>query len=550
MVSEINPAGILLSIRDLRAALPATRDRSFAVKDISLDLHAGEMLCIIGESGSGKSVTANALMGLLPRQVKLESGEIIFQGRDLLKCSEAQLRDIRGRSIAMIFQDPMSALNPLMTVGKQIEEAIHSHRKTAPQELHQRVVGLLADVGLPDPETIQHQYPFRMSGGQRQRVMIAMAMALDPDILIADEPTTALDVTTQAQILSLIKELQGRKNMGVIFITHDFGVVEEVADRVVVMRRGEIVEQGPASKVLREPQHAYTRALIDAVPKINKGKDGSTKDATSPIMEVRNLYKTYQAPGGLFQKRRIIPALKNVSFDIHQGKTVGIVGESGSGKSTLARQIVRLAENTSGSIVFMGLDIAKLSENELRPVRRHMQMIFQDPYSSLNPRQTIGQILTAGPRANGMAADVARQRAMRLLERVGLDQSAFERYPHEFSGGQRQRAGIARALMMDPVLLVADESVSALDVSIQAEVLALLKEIQAETGVAIVFITHDLRVAHEISDELIVMYEGEIVESGPTDRVFWHPKHEYTKKLLGAVPGMPAHDAFLQPASR
>jgi peptide/nickel transport system ATP-binding protein len=550
MVSEINPAGILLSIRDLRAALPATRDRSFAVKDISLDLHAGEMLCIIGESGSGKSVTANALMGLLPRQVKLESGEITFQGRDLLKCSEEQLRDIRGRSIAMIFQDPMSALNPLMTVGKQIEEAIRSHRKTAPQELRQRVVGLLADVGLPDPETIQHQYPFRMSGGQRQRVMIAMAMALGPDILIADEPTTALDVTTQAQILSLIKELQGRKNMGVIFITHDFGIVEEVADRVVVMRRGEIVEQGPASKLLRDPQHAYTRALIDAVPKIKKGKDGATKDATPAVMEVRNLHKTYEAPGGFFQKRRTIPALKNVSFDIHCGRTVGIVGESGSGKSTLARQIVRLAENTSGSIVFMGRDIAKLSENELRPVRRHMQMIFQDPYSSLNPRQTIGQILLAGPRANGMAPDVARERAMRLLERVGLDQSAFERYPHEFSGGQRQRAGIARALMMDPILLVADESVSALDVSIQAEVLALLKEIQAESGVAIVFITHDLRVAHEISDELIVMYKGEIVESGPTDQVFWHPKHDYTKKLLGAVPGMTAHDAFLQPASR
>jgi peptide/nickel transport system ATP-binding protein len=530
----------LLSIRNLRAALPKTRDRSFAVKDISLDLSEGEILCIIGESGSGKSITANAVMGLLPKQIALEAGEIIFRGRDLLKCHDDELRHLRGRSIAMIFQDPMSALNPLMTVGKQIEEAIRTHSRDTAEDIDERVVRLLKDVGLPAPETIQHQYPFRMSGGQRQRVMIAMAMALDPDILIADEPTTALDVTTQAQILALIKDLQRRKKMGVIFITHDFGVVEDIADKVVVMRRGEIVEQGPAREVLADPQHDYTRSLISAVPRIRTSAERERSSAPSAVvMEIKSLNKFYELPGGLFRKRRQVRALHEVSFEIHSGRTLGIVGESGSGKSTLARQIVRLADNTSGSIVFRGRDIAGSKERELRPVRPGIQMIFQDPYSSLNPRQSIGQILTAGPRSLGVPRKSASERALKLLERVGLSSGAFDRFPHEFSGGQRQRIGIARALMMDPVILVADEAVSALDVSIQAEILKLLKEIQEETGVAIVFITHDLRVANEICDELIVMYKGEIVERGLAAEVFWCPQHEYTRTLLDAVPGRP-----------
>jgi peptide/nickel transport system ATP-binding protein len=535
----------LLSIRNLRAALPKTRDRSFAVKDISLDLSEGEILCIIGESGSGKSITANAVMGLLPKQIALEAGEIIFRGRDLLKCHQDELRHLRGRSIAMIFQDPMSALNPLMTVGKQIEEAIRTHSRDTAEDIDERVVRLLKDVGLPAPETIQHQYPFRMSGGQRQRVMIAMAMALDPDILIADEPTTALDVTTQAQILALIKDLQRRKKMGVIFITHDFGVVEDIADKVVVMRRGEIVEQGPAREVLADPQHDYTRSLISAVPRIRTSAERERSSAPSAVvMEIKSLNKFYELPGGLFRKRRQVRALHEVSFEIHSGRTLGIVGESGSGKSTLARQIVRLADNTSGSIVFRGRDIARSKERELRPVRPGIQMIFQDPYSSLNPRQSIGQILTAGPRSLGVPRKSASERALKLLERVGLSSGAFDRFPHEFSGGQRQRIGIARALMMDPVILVADEAVSALDVSIQAEILKLLKEIQEETGVAIVFITHDLRVANEICDELIVMYKGEIVERGLAAEVFWSPQHEYTRTLLDAVPGRAKSQLF------
>jgi peptide/nickel transport system ATP-binding protein len=540
MESGIPMSEQLLSIRNLRAALPKTSDRSFAVKDISLDLSEGEILCIIGESGSGKSITANAVMGLLPKQIALEAGEIIFRGRDLLKCHDDELRHLRGRSIAMIFQDPMSALNPLMTVGKQIEEAIRTHSRDTAEDIDERVVRLLKDVGLPAPETIQHQYPFRMSGGQRQRVMIAMAMALDPDILIADEPTTALDVTTQAQILALIKDLQRRKKMGVIFITHDFGVVEDIADKVVVMRRGEIVEQGPAREVLADPQHDYTRSLISAVPRIRTSAERERSSAPSAVvMEIKSLNKFYELPGGLFRKRRQVRALHEVSFEIHSGRTLGIVGESGSGKSTLARQIVRLADNTSGSIVFRGRDIARSKERELRPVRPGIQMIFQDPYSSLNPRQSIGQILTAGPRSLGVPRKSASERALKLLERVGLSSGAFDRFPHEFSGGQRQRIGIARALMMDPVILVADEAVSALDVSIQAEILKLLKEIQEETGVAIVFITHDLRVANEICDELIVMYKGEIVERGLAAEVFWSPQHEYTRTLLDAVPGRP-----------
>jgi peptide/nickel transport system ATP-binding protein len=530
----------LLSIRDLKAALPASMDRSFAVNGVSLDLHAEEILCIIGESGSGKSVTANAIMGLLPRQISITQGQILYRSRDLLTGTDAELRALRGKSIAMIFQDPMSALNPLMTIGRQIEEMMEVHGEGTQATRADKVVQLLTEVGLPRPETIKDQYPFRLSGGQRQRVMIAMAMALDPEILIADEPTTALDVTTQAQILGLIKALQARKKMGVIFITHDFGVVEEIADRVVVMRYGEIVEQGDATEVLRRPTHDYTRKLINAVPRLERSREVShaQEDDQPPVlMEVRNLSKVYPTSAGLFSKGRTITALDDVSFDVRKGQTLGIVGESGSGKSTLARQIVKLADSSGGSILFQGRDIAAMSDADFRPLRASIQMIFQDPYSSLNPRHTIGQILTAGRRVVGATAAESKARALGLLDRVGLGPAAYDRFPHEFSGGQRQRVGIARALMMRPMILVADESVSALDVSIQAEILKLLAEIQRETRVSIVFITHDLRIAHMICDELIVMHQGKIVEMGPTREVFWSPKHSYTQKLIEAVPG-------------
>ncbi len=526
----------ILEVENLSISLPSGADRPLAVEEISFALARNEILCVVGESGSGKSMCANAIMGLLPRpHVQPVGGTIRFEGEDLLSLPESRLRDLRGSRIGMIFQEPMTALNPLMRIGEQIDEVFDAHGVLSKAERRARVVELLRDVGLPDPEHLGESYPFRLSGGQRQRVMIAMALALEPAILIADEPTTALDVTTQAQILDLIKKLQAEHHMAVMFITHDFGVVAEIADRVAVMQYGKIVEMGPAEQVLNDPQHDYTRRLIAAVPQFEPPERPQIEGP--PLLSVKALEKTYVTERGLFTQGRRVPAAQEVSFDIRKGETLGLVGESGSGKSTVGRCIVRLLDTDGGEIRFGEIDLAGLKGKALRPHRRHVQMIFQDPYASLNPRSKVGTIVAEGPIAHGTPRAEALARAHELLHLVGLDPSAAERFPHEFSGGQRQRIGIARALALEPELLVADEPVSALDVSVQAQVLDLLAEIKQRLHLAMLFITHDLRVAAQICDNIAVMKLGRIVEYGPTRRVFDDPQHAYTKALLAAVPG-------------
>ncbi|WP_454763988.1 ABC transporter ATP-binding protein [Cupriavidus campinensis] len=535
-MTQIEPgAQPLLSIRDLTIGLPAGGDRPYAIQDISYDLHAGEILCIVGESGSGKSMSANAIMGLLPTYLKPERGQILFQGRDLLKLDETTLLGMRGKAMSMVFQEPLSALNPVMTVGDQIAEVMRVHRAYPGEACQRRVLDLLEFVGLPDPATLIHSYPFRLSGGQRQRVVIAMALALEPSLLIADEPTTALDVTTQAQILALIRRIQAEKGMGVMFVTHDFGVVAEIADRVAVMEKGVLVEIGSAEQVLNHPQHPYTRRLISAVPH-GRAREGG-HGAAQTVLDVRNLRKTYASGGGWFAKKRVTHAVDDVSFTVRRGETLGIVGESGSGKSTIGKCLLRLTGVDGGQMLFDGQDIARLSERQFRPLRRDVQMIFQDPFASLNPRHTVGRIITDGPVANGVPLADAQTRARELLQLVGLEASAFDRYPNQFSGGQRQRIGIARALALEPKLLVADESVSALDVSVQAQVLQLLADLQKRLDIALIFITHDLRVAAQICHQVIVMHRGRVVEAGPPGQIFDAPHHDYTRRLIDAIPG-------------
>ncbi|MCJ2088467.1 ABC transporter ATP-binding protein [Methylobacterium sp. E-005] len=536
----------LLRVRDLTVPLPGG-ERPYAVRDVSFDIARGEILCIVGESGSGKSISAGAIMGLLPHHLTPERGEILFDGVDLLRLSETEMLARRGRQIGMIFQEPMSALNPTMRIGDQIAEVMAVHGTHPGPARRKRVLDLLDLVGLPDPATLQHVYPFRLSGGQRQRVVIAMALALEPALLIADEPTTALDVTTQAQILALIKRIQARMGMGVMFITHDFGVVADIADRIAVMEKGVLVEQGRATEVLDSPRHPYTRHLIAAVPTGRAVPRGVTVE-DAPLLAVRNLIKTYTTSGGPFRPKRVVPAVCDVSFEVRRGEALGIVGESGSGKSTIGKCLLKLQGIDGGEIVFDGQDIAPLSQAAFRPQRRRLQMIFQDPFASLNPRQTVGRILTDGPVAGGEARAEAMARARTLLDLVGLPASALERYPHEFSGGQRQRVGIARALALQPDLIVADESVSALDVSVQAQVLALLKDLQKRLGVALVFITHDLRVAAEVCQRIAVMHRGCLVEYGPSAEVLGASREDYTRRLIEAMPGR-AWDARRQPAS-
>jgi len=537
-VQAATPADVALSVRDLSVSLPRGMERAYAVENVSFDLKRGQILCIIGESGSGKSVTADAIMGLLSKMIRVSSGAIHLDGTNIVGLSSDKLRSLRGRVVSMIFKDPLSALNPLMTVGAQIEEVMAAHDVGTPKSRRSRAIDLLTEVRLPDPQLMYHQYPFRLSGGQRQRVMIAMALALEPAILIADEPTTALDVTTQAQILQLIRDIQRRKGMSVMFITHDFGVVAEIADSVVVMEKGRCVEQGSAEQVLKSPSHPYTRRLIAAVPHLT-GKDRTPLEAAEnvSILKVENLVKTYRSGSPLMGTQRIVPAVNGVTFDLTSGRTLGVVGESGSGKSSLGRLLIKLMECDSGSILFEDRDIAGLSEAEFRSLRPRIQMIFQDPFASLNPRSTVGRILTVGPVAHGEPYGEACERGRELLSHVGLDSGAFDRYPHEFSGGQRQRIGIARALMFKPKLLIADEAVSALDVSIQAQILKLLDQIQRETGVSMIFITHDLRVASQICDEIAVMHRGQIVERGPPSQIFLDPKSSYTRELVAAIPG-------------
>jgi peptide/nickel transport system ATP-binding protein len=525
-----------VSIRDLKIALPDGGERPYAVNGISLDLVPGEIVCVVGESGSGKSMCAHALMGLLPNSVTTETGAILFEGRDLLKLDEDGWRDVRGRRIAMVFQEPMTALNPLMRIGDQIMEMFEAHKLLTVKERRAKALGLVREVGLPDPERIIRAYPHQLSGGQRQRAMIAMALALEPSVLVADEPTTALDVTTQAQILKLIRDLQRRRNMAVMFITHDFGVVADIADRVIVLRHGQVVEQGSADEVLTRPQHDYTKALLAAVPSMHPPVRAPLEGRAKAV-EVIGLDKTYVTTGGWFQPDRRVQAANEVSFTISQGETLGLVGESGSGKSSVARLVMQLIKPDRGTVRIGDVDLTELSGNALRAQRHRIQMIFQDPFASLNPRRKVGNIISDGPIANGTDAKVAMQRARDLLGLVGLDAGALERYPHEFSGGQRQRIGIARALALEPEIIVADEAVSALDVSVQAQVLRLLEDLKARLGLSMLFITHDLRVAAQICDRIAVMQRGVIVELKPTAQLFANPEHPYTRELLAAVPG-------------
>jgi peptide/nickel transport system ATP-binding protein len=545
----------ILQIRNLTVDLPAGGDRLHAVQELSLSLRRDEILCVVGESGSGKSVMARAIVGLLPPRLYASLGEIRFDGEDLLQVRPARLRQVRGGRISMIFQEPMTALNPLMTIGEQIDEMIEVHTELTRAKRRERILDILTDVRLPEPERIIHAYPHELSGGQRQRAMIAMALVLEPSIIIADEPTTALDVTTQAQILTLIRELQAEHHTGVIFITHDFGVVAEIAQRVAVMQDGKLVEHGEADKVLNAPEHPYTRSLIAAVPSLVPGQRSASGEQPALLM-VRSLNKSYSSGGGLFGKStRQVHAVKSVEFTIRRGETLGLVGESGSGKSTVARCVVRLTDADEGEVRLDGTDLLRVSRREMLPYRKRVQMVFQDPFASLNPRLTVDHLIAQGPMVHGAKPEEALARARELLDLVGLDPRSADRYPHEFSGGQRQRIGVARALALDPELLVADEPVSALDVSVQAQVLKLLAEIRDRFHLTMLFITHDLRVAAQVCDSVAVMQSGEIVEYGSTKDIFINPQHPYTRELLDAVPGKhwqipDVGDALVQRAGR
>ena len=522
-----------LEVANLTVRLPPGGDRAEAVSGVSFGVERGELLCLVGESGSGKTVIAHAIMGLLPKTLALTAGSLRLEDEELTQASAARRRRLRGSRMAMIFQEPMTALNPVVSCGAQIDEVLRAHTSLPQAERRARVAALLGEVALA--AELAGAYPHQLSGGQRQRVGIAIALALEPALLIADEPTTALDVTTQAQILRLIVELQRRHGMAVLFVTHDFGVVAEIAQRIAVLRDGRLVEVGAKRDVLERPQHEYTRMLIRAVPTL-KPRERALRAEAPVVLATRALSKTYVERGWL-RARREVQAASEVTLEVRKGQTLGIVGESGSGKTTLARCIARLIEPTRGEVRVAGVDLARLKRRELRLLRRRVQMVFQDPYRSLNPRRSVGDAIIEGPLNYGVPRSEALGRARRLMELVRLDPAALGRYPHQFSGGQRQRICIARALALEPELLVADEPVSALDVSVQAQVLALLEEIRARLDLAMLFITHDLRVAAQVCDQLAVMQAGRIVEYGPTARVFAEPQHPYTQALLAAAPG-------------
>jgi len=525
----------VLEVRNLTVALPSGADRAHAVEKVNFTVNPGEIVCLVGESGSGKSVIAFTVMGLLAKALKPVGGEILLQGENILTASEERLRELRCTRMSMIFQEPMTALNPVMTCGEQIDEVLRTHTKLDPGARRTKILGILKRVKLPEPERIYGSYPHQLSGGQRQRIMIAMALVLDPVLLIADEPTTALDVTTQAEILKLIAELQTGQGTGVLFITHDFGVVAEIAHKVAVLRWGELVEMGPTEQILSRPQQAYTRMLISSVPSITPAHRGVRLE-NATVLRTEKLGKTY-AGKSFFQKARVVKAAVDVDLDIRKGETLGIVGESGSGKSTVARCIARLIDPTEGKVYLGDTEIATISATKLRPHRRKVQIVFQDPYRSLNPRITVGDSIIEGPMNFGLSRNDAMARARKLMETVRLDPNALDRYPHQFSGGQRQRICIARALAMEPELLIADEAVSALDVSVQKQVLELLDEIRQRLNLAVLFITHDLRVAAQICDYVAVMSQGRVVEYGAAEQVFGQPKHDYTKALFAAAPG-------------
>ncbi|MFN3765023.1 MAG: ABC transporter ATP-binding protein [Aliihoeflea sp.] len=526
-----------VALEILGLSVATTGDDSVPILNtIDVTIRQGETVCLVGESGSGKSVTSLAIMGLLPKgALEVTAGRIELDGQNLLDLDASQMRELRAQRISMIFQEPMTALNPVMKVGAQIEEVLDSHTKLPTREKKRRVIDIMEQVHLPDVERIYSSYPHQLSGGQRQRIMIAMALILEPKLLIADEPTTALDVTTQNQVLKLIAELQESHGTAVLFITHDMGVVAEIADTVYVMRNGDIVESAAVQTLLRAPQKDYTRRLLEAVPSLVP-RDARPESWADPVLSVDGLTKIYSTRG-LFKKGRETRAAQEVKFRIKPGRTLGIVGESGSGKSTVARCVMRLIDPTEGRIKVGQTDIAKLGRSELQPQRKHIQIVFQDPFRSLNPRWTVGDSLIEGPLNFGQSRKDALDHARELMELVGLPADALGRYPHQFSGGQRQRIAIARAIAMRPDILVADEAVSALDVSVQAQVLKLLDELQEKLGIAILFITHDLRVAAQICDEVVVMQHGRIVEHDTAENVLSQPRHEYTRALIEAAPG-------------
>jgi peptide/nickel transport system ATP-binding protein len=576
----------LLEVKNLVTQFKTETEFVKAVNDVSFTLHKGETIGIVGESGSGKSVTSLSIMQLIPNPPgKMTGGEIIYHTKDnqqidLVQIEKEDMRKYRGNEIAMIFQEPMTSLNPVMTCGEQVMEAILLHRKISKQTAHQKTIALFNEVQLPTPEFLFERYPHQLSGGQKQRVMIAMAISCEPNVLIADEPTTALDVTVQKTILELMQKLQQQYNMGILFITHDLGVIAELADQVVVMYKGKIVEQGPVLEIFSNPKHPYTKSLLACRPpldfrvkrlpvvsdfmtrdengiitEVQKNVSDALKSAIisseerrasqkelyqrEKLLEIKNVKTWFPAQRSLFGKvLGYSKAVDDVSFDVFEGETLGLVGESGCGKTTLGRTILKLTEATEGTILYKGKDILKLSENEFRQFRKNMQIIFQDPYSSLNPRLTIGHAIEEPMRVHGIfnTKEERKNRVLELLKKVGLEAKQYHRYPHEFSGGQRQRICIARALALNPKFIICDESVSALDVSVQAQVLNLLNELKQEFKFTYIFISHDLSVVKFMSDRMIVMQKGKIEEMGDPDEIYLNPKSEYTRKLIDSIP--------------
>jgi peptide/nickel transport system ATP-binding protein len=526
----------ILDIRDLVVSLGKDAKAQRIIDGVSLNVAEGETLCVVGESGSGKSVTSLTVMGLLQKGTLVPTGgSISLVGEELLTASEYRRRQLRATRMAMIFQEPMTALNPVVPVGRQIDEVLRAHTNLDTRARRRRILQMMEQVRLPEIARIYASYPHRLSGGQRQRIMIAMALVLEPKLLIADEPTTALDVTTQKQILTLIRDLQRHHGTAVLFITHDMGVVAEIADRVAVMRGGRLVETGKLDTILRTPQTEYACSLLASVPSlVPRPPRPETREIV--VLEANELGKVYRERSFL-GKTRQVTAAENVTLTLRKGRTLGLVGESGSGKSTVARCILRLIDPTSGGVRLVGREISELSRRLLQPHRKRIQIVFQDPYRSLNPRITVGETIAEGPVNYGMPRAQALEQARELLALVDLPEDAISRYPHQFSGGQRQRIAIARALALDPDVLVADEAVSALDVCVQAQVLGLLNAIQKRLGIALLFITHDLRVAAQICDDVAVMQHGRIVEQGPAAEVLTNPKQAYTRALLDAAPG-------------